>query len=166
MNYESSFEAFLYVKSSDNINSISKETYLNIISAIYYEYFYIWYSDFLDSDELNIYKQKIDVCFESIQKSLINLNSCEIKYADCPLIKASSDEKTYGHLPTKKKRNIRIIPLITVLVFVCPIVIVWGYNSILQLLNIPLSSANTIIGGFFSAAITSISALIISKKKS
>ena len=51
-NYESEFESLMYIKTNDHIAFISKETFLTIVHAICYEYYYVWYSDFLTSEEI------------------------------------------------------------------------------------------------------------------
>jgi hypothetical protein len=107
-NYESEFESFLYIKTSDDIKQISKETYLDIIHAIYYDYYYEWYKDFLlDQKDINEYKQRIDNCFVFVKKNIVNDLLCEIIYAKCPFISDPYiDEKTHGPLPiSKKNRN-------------------------------------------------------------
>lgn len=164
-NYESSFEAFLFIKTNDNINQISKSTFLDIVHTIYYNYSLIWYGDFLDSSDITVYKQKIDVCFESVKKHAADSEFFEIKYADCPLINGLIEEKTYGLLPAKKSKKVKVYPIILIIFLFSPILIIWVYNKMLQFLNIPISSVNTIIGGVLGATITSMTAFLVSKKK-
>ena len=166
LNHESSFDAHIYLKSSDDIHSISKDTYLSIVNSIYYDYFYVWYSQFLSTDDLSIYKNRIDLSFEAIKKTLSTQTICKIQYANCPLLKAVDEEKTHGPLPTTRKSRNSLIPLLALVLLICPVAIIWIYNFILDWLGIQLSSVGNIIGGFISASITSISALILSKKKS
>ena len=164
-NFESSFDAFLYVKSNDDIHSISLETYMDIIRCLYYDYYYIWYSVFLSDDELLLYKNKVDSCFETIVKGTINTTLCPVEYASCPLMKESKDENRYGPLPANKNKRNNFLPLVLPILLICPVVIIWVYNIILQALNIQISSVGNIIGGFISATITSISAFYISRKR-
>lgn len=58
-NHESNFEAILYIKTNDTIKNISKETYLQIVKSIYYDYSYTWYKKFLSTDELQKYHQEV-----------------------------------------------------------------------------------------------------------
>jgi len=97
-NHESEFESFLYIKTNDNIKQINRETYLDIVRAIYYDYFYEWYKDFLlESKDLKEYRQRIDNGFNLVKKNIADNLSCEIIYAECPFINGPIiDEKTHG----------------------------------------------------------------------
>lgn len=164
-NHESSFEAFLYLKSNDELNQISKDTFLSIVQAIYYEYYLTWYSALLVPDELSEYKQKIDACYNSITKQATNEISFDIVHVECATSGDTNHTKTFGYLPSQQKRKLHY-PIILTVLLISPIIIIWGYNYVLQLLNIPLSSVNSIIGGVFGAILSSITALMITKKKS
>jgi hypothetical protein len=169
-NHESEFESFLYIKTSDNIKQINRETYLDIIRAIYYDYFYEWYKDFLHCQkELSEYKQKIDNCFDFVKKNIVDNLSYEVIYAECLFISGPNiDEKTHGPLPVSKRdKSKKILLFLVPLLLVAPIVIIWVYNFILKKLSIPFDSVSTIIGGgYFATVITAISTYIITKNKS
>lgn len=164
-NHESSFEAFIYLKSNDEINQISKETFLSIVKSIYYEYYLTWYSPLLVSDDLVQYKQKIDICYNTVIKQTSNTLNFEITHIECPILEDVKNEKTFGYLPSQKKHKIHIYPMVLLTLFVSPIMIIWGYNFILQRLDIPLSSVNSTIGGIFGAGVSSITAFLIAKNK-
>jgi hypothetical protein len=167
-NYESEFESFLYLKTSDNIKQINKETYLDIIRAIYYDYYYEWYKDFLlDSKDINEYKMKIDNCFAFVKKSIDNNLSCEIIYAECPFINSPYiDEKTHGPLPISKKNKSKKILLILIpLLLIAPVGIIWIYNFILKVIGIPFDLVITAIGGYFTAIITALFTYLITRNK-
>jgi len=164
-NHESVFEAYLYIKSNDNIEIISKETYLSIVHSIYNDYFVEWYKDFFDSQDLNTYKQKIAVCLQSIEKN-IQSESVNIAYVECPVLGGVSREVTYGVLPTSKKRKVSFWPILITLIVICPLAIIWLYTIVLDRIGIPMSAVATIIGSFVSATITAISAVMVAKKKS
>lgn len=163
-NYESVFEAFLYVKSSDNIRTITKDTYLKIITSIYYDYFYTWYTPFFMEDEKSKYKNKLDDCIKKIEKET-NLDIIDVHYIDCPLLVGSKDESIIGSIPAQKKKRLTVWPLIIFLSLICPLLIIWFYNWTLNRLGIPLSSVSSIIGPFASAIITSLVSLLAIKKK-
>ena len=168
INYESDFESFLYIKSNDTIKQISNTTYQNIIRAIYYNYYYEWYKDFLlNPKDIDEYKMKLDGCLAFINKNIGNNMVCEIVYAECPLVSdISTDEKTYGHLPlVKKNKNIRLFFFIPLLLAI-PVCIILVYKLILETLNIEFDSVSTIISGYFTAIITAISTYFITKRKS
>lgn len=165
-NHESSFEAFVYIKSNDGLNQISKETFLGIVQAIYYEYYLTWYSALLPPNDLFEYKQKIDACHDSITKQISSEISFEVTHSECSVLGDTKDEKTFGYLPSQQKRKFHLYPIIALVLIISPIIIIWGYNFILQKLNIPLSSVNSTVGGVFGAILSSITAFMIAKKKS
>jgi hypothetical protein len=168
-NNESSFQAFLYIKTNDDIKTISKETFMSIVNAIYYEYSYAWYSEshLLNEPELFAYKQIIDSIYGKIQKNVKNKNSVSVRYMDCPVIDPVSNERTSGFLPVPKKKNIKmLIPFIIVLVMILPGVIILLYYYLLKMFNIELSSVNAILGSTFGAMMTSAIGLLAYKVKS
>jgi len=167
-NYESEFESFLYIKTSDSIKQINRETYLDIIKAIYYDYYYEWYKDFLlDPKDINEYKLKIDNCFAFVKENIVDNLLCEIIYAECPFFSGTFiDEKTHGPLPiSKKNKSRKMLFLLIPLLLVAPIGIIWIYNFILKLLSIQFDSVSTFIGGYFAAVITALSTYFITKNK-
>jgi hypothetical protein len=167
-NHESSFEAFLYIKSNDELNKISKSTYIDIISSIYYDYFLTWYEAiFLDPARSCEYKHKLDSYYETIVDSIQEIQSFEIKYSHCPVIDSSyAEEVTYGILPTiKKNKKLHTIPIICAVLLICPILIIWLYQYILEFIGIQIGSVNSIIGSFLGATITALSAFFFTRKK-
>ena len=165
-NYESSFDAYIYIKANDDLNQISKDTFLSIVHAIYYEYYLTWYSAILSPNDLTEYKQKIDTCYNSITKQASSELSFEIVHNECTILENIKSEKTFGYLPSQQRQNFHTYPIILIVLLISPIIVIWGYNFILQRLNIPLSSVNSMIGGVFGAVLSSITALLIAKRKS
>lgn len=164
-NYDSSFDAFLYIKSTDNVKSISKDTYLEIVKAMYYDYYLTWYKDLIGPTQIEQYKQKVDACLNEIQKSLNTKSICQVSYPHCPLATHEGDDHTYGVLPSKRKPAPTIMPIIILLVICGPIAIVWLYSFVLHLLDIPITSVGSIMGGILGAAITSVTTFVLAKKK-
>jgi hypothetical protein len=168
MNHESEFESFLYIKTNDSIKQINRETYLDIVRAIYYDYYYEWYKDFLLKEEyLNDYKQRIDSCFASVKKNITDNLSCEIIYAECPFVNEPyTDEKTHGPLPIPQKdKSKKMLFIFIPLLFIVPLVIILPYNFILKALKIPLDLAYSIISGYFTTIVTALSTYFITRNK-
>ena len=164
--YESSFDAFLYIKSNDNLNTISKETFMGIVHAIYYEYYLAWYAPILTPEKLKAFKEeKIDYCYNMLKENLSEDIQFDIEYADCPMLGNILIEKTYGYLPSKRKKSIGKYLLIVLLVLLGPLLLIWGYNLVLGLLGISLSTVNSIIGAVFTAILSSVTALIVATRK-
>lgn len=163
--YESSFEAQIYIKSNDNLNKIAKNTFLDIVQAIYYEYYLPWYTPFIVA-ELESYKKEIDKCYQHIEKQTSQEITFDINYPECPIMNSSPiTEKTYGYLPSKKKKNYNWFPVVLLTVIIFPIVLISIYYWILTLIRIPISSVNSLVGAAFSATLSAFTAWFVAKKK-
>lgn len=164
-NYESSFDAKLFVKSNDNIVNLSKETYISIAESIYYDYFVTWYNPFFTENESKKYKQIVDSIFSGLNDSLMKESILNIKYVDCPVLKESQDSfnviKTIPH----KDNKILVWTIIVFTVVIIPPVIALGYNWILSLLKVEMTDVNSLLGESIGGLLAFISAYIIYKKK-
>lgn len=166
-NHESNFQAYLYAKSNDILKSITKETYLQIVSSMYYDYYYQWYSKFLSPNELLIYKKMIDQNYELIKKDVEFKKTNEIKASsnNCKMFgQLNITEKTDGIIPIDKITYLKF-PFILISSLILPFLVIVGYSKALDFFNIQLSSVSTLIGGIISSSITSITALIMNYKK-
>ena len=167
-NYESCFEAYIYIKTKDNISSISKETYLSIIKSIYYEYFYAWYIPFLTEQENKNYKIEIDKLFESIVKSISDKKICDISLPQnsCPLT-ITCELNTSGTINSRQlKRTSKFkLTLIFIAIIIIPVILLVFYSFALKWLGIEINSVNSTLGGILSALISSFISLIIYNKR-
>ena len=163
-NFESSFDAFIHIKTSDIIKKISKDTFLYIIQGIYFEYYTPWYAPFLAEGELSTYKSNIDKIYDELKDKIDKVAFFDVIYPECPLLSNSTNDKTYGYLPSKEINKYTKLPLIIVAILVSPLIIVWGYSAILGYLEIPLSSANSVLGAILGAAVTSMTAFLIARR--
>lgn len=166
-NYESNFEAILYIKTNDSIKSISKETYLQIVKSIYYDYFLIWYEKFMNVEELIQYKQEIQRNYDLIQKVVLGYSeNVSIINSNCIALNPKNNfKRTAGTIPVTKCRSSKTIFLILCAVFILPVIMILAYSKLMMLINIPLSSATNVIGNVITVAITSLVTLYISTKK-
>lgn len=166
-NFESSFDAFLFVKSSGNVHALERQTYLEIIRSIYFDYFLIWYERVLPTTQVNAYKEILNKSFVEISRKMSTNGTVPVVYVECPiLLNNICNIKTTGLPPTTPKKS-RIFLYIVLAVFavVCPLVVTWCYNHILNLLGIPIGSVSSILGSCLGACLTAITTLWIAKKK-
>ena len=166
-NYESSFEAFLFAKAAGNIHALEKQTYLDIIKSIYFDYFLTWYTYTLPKNEVTQYSEILNKCFESVSKMLSTITTVSVIYSECPILQNNNQTlKTSGLPPTvQKKPKIILYFIISMLLIICPIIIVLCYNYALTLLAIPMGAASDIIGNCLGAILTAGATLYIAKKK-
>ncbi len=164
-NHESNFVAYIYIKGVEPVQSISPKTYQNIVDAIYYDYWYTWYSTILPSADLAIYKNLIDNNFEQIKNSILNSSSSlPIIHSNCNYLDVDADISKVP-IPAKKQSHCHIFLIIAPIIIILPLFIIWGYSEALKILNMSISSISTMIGTIISAMITSLTTLFIAKKK-
>lgn len=166
-NYESSFDAFLFAKSAGDIHALERQTYLDIIKSIYFDYFRNWYDYVLPPNEAKQYAENLNKSYESVLKILNSIGAIPVIYSDCPILQNNSQTlKTNGLPPTtQKKPKLALYIFIVLILIVCPIVIIVCYNYALSFLSIPMGAASDIIGNCLGAALTSGATLFIAKKK-
>lgn len=164
-NHESSFEAFLYIKTNDNISEINNITYLNTVKSIYYDYFYNWYKPLMCNDSLKLYKEQIDTIYKKIQNTIFAKDKSEVRILmnSCSVLENYKDT-TAGAIPQIKSKGIKF-PFEIILLILLPLFIIIIYVYTLDYLKIPLNGNNTALGAICSAIITSISTILISKKQ-
>ena len=156
---ETSFDAFLYIKSNDVIHSILMETFLQIVQSIY-DYYSQWFSKFLSNEESIEYKKTLDLLFRRIKENIREKES-RITPIDCPLL-SEKGEITYGTIPdtTPKKKT----PLI-LLLLILPLVIIIVYHLVLKLFGISTQDVNSLIGAIVAAEITALTSILLYNKK-
>lgn len=165
-NHESYFEALLYIKTNDNLSQISKETYVDIVKTIYFDYYLVWYQPFMDEEEYMQYKNKIDYIYQLVIQANMSQSSCEISYVDCPLLHEYSYFSPNTILPIVEKSKKKYLFFMAPVIISCTILIVWLYNTVLAWLNIPINNVGAIIGNVTGAIITTLSAIYFIKPKS
>jgi hypothetical protein len=72
-NHESKMNATLMIWiNGKGINQVSlkKETYIEIVQAIFYNHYITWYDAFMTYNEMSIYRKNIDNIYESIKKEI------------------------------------------------------------------------------------------------
>lgn len=164
-NHESNFIAHIYIKGVEPVQSISPNTYLDIIDSIYYDYWFTWYNALLPSSELEIYKQLIDKNFNLIKKSLTNyVSSMTVIHSSCNYLDIDADISK-GAIPAKKQTPLPIFLILVPIIVVLPLFIIWGYSEALKLLNLSISSISTMVGAIISAVLTSLTTLFVARKK-
>ena len=166
-NYESSFDAFLFVKSAGDIRALEKQTYLEIVKSIYFDYFQTWYTPVLSQKDNEQYCALLHRGFNIISKAVSSLIVIPVTYSDCPVLKNNGQfEKTNGLPPiTKKRSKAMVYLLLAVLLIFCPIIIVYCYNKALLFLSIPMGAASDIIGNCLGAIFTAGASLYVARSK-
>lgn len=105
-NHESNFEAILYIKTNDTIKNISKETYLQIVKSIYYDYSYTWYKKFLSTDELQKYHQEVDRNYNLILQKVSQEDIINVVNSNCIALNPSiMSEQTARTIPITKGKK-------------------------------------------------------------
>ena len=164
-NHESNFNAHLYIKGVEQLQSITRQTYQEIIESMYYDYWYTWYSPIMSRAELEIYKKHIDNNFQQIKNSIIvNDNSLPIMYSNCNELECYADVSK-NVIPTKKDNSKIVYLMIIPIIILLPLLIILLYSEVLNLFGLSVSSLSSMIGAVISAIITTLTSLFIAKKK-
>lgn len=163
-NFESSFDAKIFIKSNDNIVSISKETYLSIAESIYYDYYIVWYKKIFTEKENNKYKQIVDNMYNSLINSLNKDDILKVEYVDCPILKDNRESFKTITINQKKKNRVWTWILIVFVVLLLPPLITILYTWICKQLNIGISDTGSLMGESIGGLLTFASAYIIYKK--
>ncbi len=164
-NNESSFEAYLYIKSVNDRKTISKESFLSLINALYRDYYLAWYQPFFNINELDHYTKLIDDSLEQVTELLKKEERINILHKQCD----SSLKKNNGttDLPVKGTKKTLFIAVIIAIALILPIIIVSIYNILLQKMNIELTAVSSLLGGLGGAIISGVItiSIFISQKK-
>lgn len=166
-NFESTFEAFLYAKSAGDIHGLKKETYLEIVKSIYFDYYMLWYQFVMSENELTQYRSELDKAFHSISQQTKANDMILVTYIECPaLFNNRNNVKTNGLPPAgTPKPKVLLHILLLALIILGPIAIVWGYRTVLNWLQIPMDSASDIIGSCLGAGLTVAATIWVAKRK-
>ena len=153
-----SSEAFLYIKSKNKEEKISKEDYLDIVKSIYYDYYHVWYEDFLTQKEFEHYKKDLDKSFNSIKLSRLSPKSFKVNYSPDALFISKSKIKTIALVGT-------IFLASPLLIGLCQYTFDFHetQNNLITLIGINIGSVE-ISGGIFVSFITTIVNNLTKKK--
>lgn len=166
-NFESSFDAFLFAKSSGDVHALERQTYLDIVKAIYYDYFLVWYEHVLPTTQAQAYNETLNKSFEDISRKLSTNGTVPVLYVECPiLLNNAYTVKTTGLPPAMPKKSKALLYVaLAVFIVVCPLAVAWGYNYVLNLLSIQIDSVSNILGSCLGACLTACATLWVAKKK-
>ena len=166
-NYESNFEAFLYIKKSgDTMSSITRETVLSIIKGIYFDYYETWYSGLPNFDDIDCFRERINASFKEIENGINEKSVFNVISNECVLPSAlKNEERTDGILPAKPIKPYKTITVVFATLLIAPVLIVLVHNWILTKFQIPIDSVNSMIGSVFGAVMSFVIAYFVIKKK-
>ncbi len=76
--YESKMRAIMMIYSLNEVKQIKKETFLQIVNAIYFKYYQRWHNIFVDEIEKNNYENELHELISNIKKNLETKKFIEI----------------------------------------------------------------------------------------
>ncbi|MHC5248731.1 hypothetical protein [Enterococcus sp. LJL90] len=156
-NYESSFEASLYINAGDNVSSISKETYLQIVQSIYY-YSVRWFEYFDILDKTTNFQEIVEKNINEIKKTIKLKPKIIIEYSIYD-IQSNGDltENTSKLLPSSKDKVPKKKLIVSgILGFLGAIVLLVLVNTVLKKFGIEIGDVNTILGALITVILTPI----------
>lgn len=166
-NHESSFDAYLFAKSAGHIYKLEKQTYVDIVKAIYYDYFLTWYSKLLPANEVRQYNEIVNKQFSFIFNEIKKITDIPMLYEECPILKKNTNTlKTTGLPPTPKKQTKTMIYfLLIICIIALPMGVILIYQYILSHFSISINSISSIIGSYIGSLVTAITGILLAKKK-
>lgn len=170
-NYESNFEMRLMIKSINAISSIKSDTILTIIEDIYINHYINWYSEFLSDDELNEYKDHVNIQLSIVKKHISEkyndyiiltdgLESCEF-YMTKQCHYSNNGISTAGFAKNDSKKKKISIGIIAVIVIIITIGASLFAYFILDKASIPATSFAPLLTAITSV-VTCVVTLILS----
>jgi len=154
--HESSYDAWIYVKKSgDTISSMAKETYINIIKGIYFDYYETWYTPLLDTSGLDTFRKDIQLILKKIEDLISDIEFINIITGGSKQISANDDtiqELTSGNLPAISGELKKTFPFLALvlLILIITIIVTVVYHRVLEFFEIPITSVNSFIGSVFT----------------
>ncbi len=158
-NSESAFKAYLYIKSINDRKTITKERFLDLISALYKDYYLSWYEPFFNEKQLESYLCIINDSLSKIYNLVKDKERINIIQTQCNNSLEKREETL--DLQTKGVKSTFLIIITALIALVLPIIIVLVYNLILEKLNIEITSVSSLLGGLGGAIISGIITIII-----
>lgn len=111
-NHESEMRAILMVYTPVVVKQIKKETFLQIVNAIYFKYFLRWYDEFLDEDSKIKYSRSLHALAAKIESGLGTKKTIEINGMS-HLFSTNNNYKT----KLKSHKLIKILTALVLLIF-------------------------------------------------
>lgn len=165
-NHESDFNAYLYITDVNNSLSMDINTYLDIVNSIYYDYWLNWYTKIMPTQDISIYRQKVNTFYNKISDAANKRNSIDIKRNNCSILNGEMGI-SHASIPImNKKSKLMIWIILSIFVLCFPIVVIYIYNKILTNLGLSLGTEGTLVVSVFTSIVGAIAAIISSKKSS
>lgn len=64
------FEAYIMIKSTDNVKVLSKSIYGGLIKSIFFDYYFQWYQKLLSKNDFSEYQNELTSTYKKLEKSI------------------------------------------------------------------------------------------------
>ncbi|MGM0219410.1 hypothetical protein [Enterococcus sp. AZ126] len=164
-NFESSFEAKLYIQADDNVPTLSRQTYIQIVKSVY-SYSVEWFKIFNSDNLSNKFEEKTAKNLIEIEKSTKNNPKVHIEYSNYGSLKNKDYiENTSKLLPSEENISNKKIFLFAIMGLTIGVGLIFGMNKLLDYLGIKMSEINSIVGSVFTIIFAPIVSILIGKNK-
>lgn len=114
-NFESEMPGIMMLYSNAETSQIQKETFFQIVNAIYFKYYQRWYAEFLDEDQMVEYQRGLHSLVSKMEEELKNRKVIEINgYSGLNL----SQDEPFRTLLNRKTTRLVTAGILLVLCFV------------------------------------------------
>lgn len=118
---------------TNDLKKMSKPLFLNILKDIYYNHYCEWYSHFFTKNDFNLYKEKVQELFNSIeQKTDSEIKLKNYTYINCKYFNTKCDFNQNSKFSVPKKINIVLFIIIQVVVALFSVAMAIGCYYLLK----------------------------------
>lgn len=164
-NFESTFEAKLYIQTDDAIPMLSKKTYIQIVESIY-AYSKRWFEIYNGDSLSNKYKEKANKNLTDIQKITKSDSEIAIEYSNYGSLKNMDyRENTSKLLPSEENISNKKIVIFASFGLIVGIALILIANKILNHFGIKISEVSSTLGSIIAVVFTPIVGVFIGKHR-
>jgi hypothetical protein len=169
-NIESNFKCELLIKMPAPAKHIASSTYMNIIREIYFSHYFVWYSRFMNDEEIERYNEHLQEQVQNIEAVILSneIHLTSYKATECAYFENSrcafSEISTAGNVPFAHQYSRKVwfyIPIFAVLTFGLSI----GIYYCLEKISIPASTFAPLYATTSTAIATIVAAIFAIKYK-
>lgn len=166
-NFESSFEANIYLKSdcNDLISTISRKTYVQIVQNIY-NYSKFWFNKFNGDTSTKEHEERIKLNLSDIKKMTKKSDHVTIEYSNSDsIINKDYFENTSKILPTEKTFSWKRNSILISVGLIFGLSLIYIVNKILNYFGIVMSEISSIVASMFTIIFSPIVSVLVGKDK-
>ncbi len=158
-----SFDTWLYIKTNDKLENLDTETYLEIINAIYLNYYCAWYDGILSTNDYDNYLKDAVSKLDTLKNKLQGKKSIPVKMPTCQYAECGIAMPRIASIPEpqiRKRQSIIRKMALWVGVILASVIVAALTSGLIKLLTVDSSTFASLL----STILASITALVTTLK--